>query len=124
MVATLFLRNYFGSFYIEKTPNVHLENNFLDPFSRKDDHDFMKPTSKHSFFSSLLHTTNKSMRNLNEESNKFLEGNYKVITDLILLTPNGNIIKQILDTAIDNCDIVQNLRTSIYEYNFFNLYFF
>eukprot|EP01091_Cochliopodium_minus_P013695 TRINITY_DN4468_c0_g1_i1.p1 TRINITY_DN4468_c0_g1~~TRINITY_DN4468_c0_g1_i1.p1 ORF type:complete len:824 (-),score=252.09 TRINITY_DN4468_c0_g1_i1:3-2474(-) len=119
VVATMFLRTFFGSFTIERNPLLNLESQVTEIIPFGDDLKLVKPKSSSSFFSSLIDTTNKNLKGSvgdDEISKKLQDGNYKILQDLILLIPNGNIIKGELDKAIDYCDIVQNLRFSVYEY--------
>ncbi|KAI8912645.1 inositol hexakisphosphate-domain-containing protein [Gorgonomyces haynaldii] len=46
----------------------------------------------------------------------YLQGQYKIIQQLISVLNHGKIAKYIVDHAIDSCEHMQNLRTCIHDY--------
>lgn len=50
------------------------------------------------------------------EEAAYLNGEYKTILRLVGILSHGKIAKAICDSAIDNVDNVQNLRTTIFDY--------
>ncbi|GAA6009259.1 hypothetical protein JCM11491_004248 [Sporobolomyces phaffii] len=50
------------------------------------------------------------------ESDPFLDGEYKVVLQLVGVLQNGKMAKKLTDRAIDNMEAVQNLRTAIFSF--------
>ncbi|GAA5906325.1 uncharacterized protein JCM6883_005515 [Sporobolomyces salmoneus] len=50
------------------------------------------------------------------ESDPYLEGEYKVVLQLVGVLQNGKMAKKLTDRAIDNMEAVQNLRTAIFSF--------
>jgi hypothetical protein len=53
---------------------------------------------------------------IENETQNYMEGNYKVINKLCRILTNANENKDQVDEIIDNASQMQNLRTSIYEF--------
>lgn len=51
-----------------------------------------------------------------EERERYLAGEYKIITKVASVLEHGKKAKRLLDAAIDRCSHVQNLRTAIYDF--------
>lgn len=51
-----------------------------------------------------------------DELSHYLNGDYRLIMQLLPLLENGKLAKRIADRAIDTCAHIQNLRTSIYDF--------
>ena len=47
---------------------------------------------------------------------RLLNGEYKIIIQLLGVLENGQLAKKLTDTAIDRCEQLQNLRKAIYDY--------
>ncbi|KAJ3046238.1 hypothetical protein HDV00_000050 [Rhizophlyctis rosea] len=47
---------------------------------------------------------------------RYLDGEYKVILQLIAVLAHGKLSKRLTDRAIDACDHIQNLRSAIFDY--------
>ncbi|GAA6059315.1 hypothetical protein JCM10212_005895 [Sporobolomyces blumeae] len=50
------------------------------------------------------------------EADPYLNGEYKIVLQLIGVLRNGKLAKKLTDRAIDNMEAVQNLRTAIYSF--------
>ncbi|CEQ43057.1 SPOSA6832_04952 [Sporobolomyces salmonicolor] len=50
------------------------------------------------------------------EADPYLQGDYKVVLQLVGVLRNGKDAKRLTDLAIDNMEAVQNLRTAIYSF--------
>ncbi|CAH7666719.1 inositol hexakisphosphate-domain-containing protein [Phakopsora pachyrhizi] len=50
------------------------------------------------------------------EVNPYLEGEYKIILQLVSVLQHGRLAKKLTDMAIDAMDSVQNLRKSVYDF--------
>ncbi|GAA5938186.1 uncharacterized protein JCM15063_000661, partial [Sporobolomyces koalae] len=50
------------------------------------------------------------------ESDPYLDGEYKVVLQLVGVLRNGKMAKKLCDRAIDNMEAVQNLRTAIFSF--------
>jgi len=51
-----------------------------------------------------------------EESNPYLNGEYRTILTLVSVLPLGKAAKRLADRVIDHLDGVQNLRQAVYDY--------
>lgn len=51
-----------------------------------------------------------------EDSNPYLNGEYRTILTLVSVLPLGKAAKRLADRVIDHCDGVQNLRKAVYDY--------
>ncbi|KAJ3335694.1 hypothetical protein HDU93_004652 [Gonapodya sp. JEL0774] len=47
---------------------------------------------------------------------RYVNGEYRIVMQLIAVLPYGRIAKQLTDRAVDLCDHMQNLRTAIYDF--------
>eukprot|EP00158_Paraphelidium_tribonemae_P007900 Partr_v1_DN28391_c0_g1_i1_m78600 putative phosphatase domain containing, paladin 1 len=50
------------------------------------------------------------------EKQRFLNGNYKMILQLLRVLEYGKLAKRLCDNAIDECQHIQNIREAIYSY--------
>ena len=50
------------------------------------------------------------------EHQRYLQGEYKIILQLISALPHGKISKMLVDRAIDACSHIQDIRGAIYDY--------
>ena len=47
----------------------------------------------------------------------YARGDYRIITDLVKVLPRGRQARRLADTAIDKCDHIQNLRSTVWVYH-------
>ncbi|KAI7872941.1 inositol hexakisphosphate-domain-containing protein [Spinellus fusiger] len=65
---------------------------------------------------STLGLNNKEMDEAHQERERYLDGEYKVILQLVSVLTFGKLAKRLTDQAINMCDHMQNLRRAIYDY--------
>ena len=63
-----------------------------------------------------LSSADLDLSNTSNSSNKFLQGDYKLIQQLSHLLDQGQRAKQLADECIDACAHMQNLREAIYDH--------
>ncbi|KAL0085283.1 inositol hexakisphosphate-domain-containing protein [Phycomyces blakesleeanus] len=66
--------------------------------------------------SSALGLYNKVVDESFEERERYLNGEYKIILQLVSVLTYGKLAKRLTDQAINMCDHMQNLRKAMYDY--------